>query len=217
MVPWWSQEISNPNSREALNRHSIKSFTPPLADHNIDSVALTLLSDSSRLGLRRRKEETHAGTHRADLISNSSFTARFGRGIPQATTPIWFVPHHGDPRRNHHVGTRQRWPQQNCLRAPSTRADTALPASRSALPCPGGPTGPAGQIPARPCPPGIRGLPEVRSPRTRLSPGALRQMPFRAACGVFLQEARILPQFGTLPLFAGKDSSPTALRQQGSQ
>ena len=92
--------ISNPNSREALNRHSIKSFTPPLADHNIDSVALTLLSDSSRLGLRRRKEETHAGTHRADLIFNSSFTARFGGGITQATTPIWFVPHHEDPRRN---------------------------------------------------------------------------------------------------------------------
>lgn len=35
--------ISNPNSREALNRHSIKPITPPLADHNIDSVALTLL------------------------------------------------------------------------------------------------------------------------------------------------------------------------------
>ena len=92
--------VSNPNSREALNRNSIKSFTPPLADHNIDSVALTLLSDSSRLGLRRRKEETHAGTHRADLIFNSSFTARFGGGITQATTPIWFVPHHEDPRRN---------------------------------------------------------------------------------------------------------------------
>jgi len=60
--------ISNPNSRGALNRHSIKSFTPPLADHNIDSVALTLLSDSSRLGLPRRKEETHAGTHRAEQI-----------------------------------------------------------------------------------------------------------------------------------------------------
>ena len=153
--------ISNPNSREALNRHSIKSFTPPLADHNIDSVALALLSDSSRLGLRRRKEETHAGTHRANLISNSSFTARFGRGITQATTPIWFVPHHGDPRRNHHVGTRQGWPQQNCLRAPSTRADTALPARQSALPRPCGPTGSAGQIPARACPQGIRGLPQM--------------------------------------------------------
>ena len=110
---------------------------PPLADHNIDSVALALLSDSSRLGLRRRKEETHAGTHRANLISNSSFTARFGRGITQATTPIWFVPHHGDPRRNHHVGTRQGWPQQNCLRAPSTRANSAIPTCRETLPRPG--------------------------------------------------------------------------------
>ena len=160
--------ISNPNSREAHNRHSIKSFTLPLADHKIDSVALTLLFDSSRLGQRRRKEVTHAGTHRADLISNSSFTARFGRGITQATTPIWFVPHHGDPRRNHHVGTKQGWPQQNCLRAPSTRADTALPARRSALPRLSGTPGPTGQIPARPCSPGIRSLPEVRPPHQLL-------------------------------------------------
>ena len=117
-------------------------------DSSIDSVALTLFSDSSRLGLRRRKEETHAETHRADLISNSSFTARFGRGIPQTTTPTCFVPHHGHPRRNHHVGTRQGWPQQNCLRAPSTRADTTLPTRRSALPRLSGPPGPTGQIPA---------------------------------------------------------------------
>lgn len=48
--------ISNPNSRKALNPHSSKSYTPPLADQNIDSVALTLLFNSGRLGLRYRVE-----------------------------------------------------------------------------------------------------------------------------------------------------------------
>ena len=55
---------------------------------------------------------------------------------------------------------RQRciWPHH--LRAPSTRADTTLPARQNALPCPRG--FPAWQILARPCPQGIRGLPEVQ-------------------------------------------------------
>ena len=51
-----------------------------------------------------------------------------------------------------------------------------------------------GQIPARPCPQRIRGLPQVRSSRTRIPEGTLRQMPLRAACGVFLQEAGLLSQ-----------------------
>lgn len=52
--------------------------------------------------------------HGPELMSYSSFAARFGRGIPQAAVPIWFVPQDGYLRRNYHVGTKQGWPWQNC-------------------------------------------------------------------------------------------------------
>jgi hypothetical protein len=53
---------------------------------------------------------------------------------------------------------------------------------------------------------GIRGLPEVRPTRARLSPGALRQMPLRAAGGVLLQKTRVLPQLWRPP--HGRDRRP---------
>jgi hypothetical protein len=44
----------------------------------------------------------HQGTRQADLIFRSNFTARFRRGMHRAAAPIWFVPHDGDPRQDHH-------------------------------------------------------------------------------------------------------------------
>jgi amino acid permease len=77
----------------------------------------------------------------------------------------------------HHVGTKQGWLWRNCLRTASIRADTSLPARRSALPCSHWSTLPAGQITPRPCPQGIRGLSQVRPSGTRFPEGALRQLP----------------------------------------
>jgi hypothetical protein len=37
-------------------------------------------------------------------MSYSSFASCFGRGIPQAAVPVWFVPHDGYLRRNQHGG-----------------------------------------------------------------------------------------------------------------
>ena len=89
---------------------------------------------------------------RLDRMSHSNPDARFGRGVPQAAVPIWSAPHDGDSGRNRDAVTGKAWPCQYRLRAPSTRAYTALSARGDTLPCSGSATGSAGQIPARPCP-----------------------------------------------------------------
>ncbi len=54
-------------------------------------------------------------------------------------------------------------------------------------------TGPAGQIPPRPCPPGVRSLPEARPPGARI-PGSAATTVTSSGWWRFLQEAGILSQ-----------------------
>ena len=89
---------------------------------------------------------------------------------------------------------RQRAPGRRARPAPPARADAALPHRRAALPGVRRAPGRAGPAVAELRAAGIRGLPQVRSPRAWASAGALRVLPCRALGGLQLQAARVLPQ-----------------------